>query len=49
MKAQHGKQYATYIDQARILFSDIEMHHPGFLPTLIDPIHNILSKKKERS
>jgi len=25
MKAQHGKQYSTYIDQARNLFSEIEM------------------------
>lgn len=49
MKNQYGKQYVNVIDQAKNLFSTIEMTYPGFLETIIDPVHNILERKKERS
>jgi len=49
MKNQYGKQYTSYIDKAKTLFSEIEMNQPGFLSTIIDPVHNILEKQKARS
>ncbi|KAL6607394.1 Pkinase-domain-containing protein, partial [Neocallimastix sp. 'constans'] len=49
MKSQYGSQYTEYIDKAKLLFTDIEMRQPGFLETIIEPVHNILERKKGRA
>jgi len=49
MKNQYGEKYTEYINQAKVLFTNIEMKQPGFLKTIIEPIHNILEKKERKN